>query len=100
MQAIIPFFFNLMPPASEGGTGFDYLEGWIDTENVGSRRVLEKLGFTYCETFVGDFDNPSMGVRDSAVYRLARPGRTLEDLGVMPGKADEHEGERPIPPVE
>lgn len=100
MRAIISALFDRMPPASEGGTGLDYIEGWVDTENVASRRVLDKLGFTYCEMFAGDFDNPSMGIRDSAVYRIARPGKTLEELGLLPADAGADENDRVVPPIE
>ena len=75
-----------MPTASEGGLGFDYIEALTVAQDWASRRVLEKCGFTYCETHPQDFENPVLGLCDTTVYRIARPGKTLEELGLLPHK--------------
>ena len=102
VNALIPALFKRMPPANAGGLGFDYIEAITDTENWPSRRVLEKCGFTYCGSNSQDFNNPSMGVRDSAVFRLPRPGKTFEGLGLSAAKrvSTDDENDRPVPPVQ
>lgn len=43
------------------------------TVNVGSRRVMEKLGLSHCRTFYGDWDEPIPGADDGDVeYELTR----------------------------
>ncbi|KAK3110849.1 hypothetical protein LTR53_014433 [Teratosphaeriaceae sp. CCFEE 6253] len=100
LRAFVPAMWDKMPSASEGGTGFDYLEGGIIRDNRGSQRVLEKAGFTLCETRVGDFENPMRGLCDSMFYRIARPGRTLEELGMGPVDGDGDADSPPVPPVQ
>lgn len=100
LRAFIPAFFARTPPASEGGTGTDVLTAYIDVENPGSKRVLEKSGFQLCET-VGDQqvhvqDNPHNTMTDSHIFRIARPGKTLEQLGLVAGKEVEEPPEPPI----
>ncbi|GIZ48667.1 hypothetical protein CKM354_001171800 [Cercospora kikuchii] len=97
MRAFIPAYFERVPPASEGGTGHDLIDAYADTENRASMKVLEKLGFTKCETLFNEFEGP-MGVRDSVVYRLARPGKTLDELGF--GKTQAEDDGPPEPPVQ
>jgi len=92
--------FEFTPSAADGGTGLDHLEALTDSENWASRRVLEKAGFTYCETRFRDFDSPALGgVRDTVVYRIARPGKTLDELGLLPGQRGSSESP-PIPPMQ
>nr|POE48030.1 putative n-acetyltransferase ynad [Quercus suber] len=104
LTAIVAFLFDQWPRASEGralanGTGFDHVEAMTDTENHGSMRVLEKCGFTRCATLPKDFENAALpGLRDTAVFRIARPGHTLADLGLLPENEDEDE--KFVPPVE
>jgi RimJ/RimL family protein N-acetyltransferase len=50
----------------------EYLIASIDEENIGSRKVLEKVGFKKFEILEDDFESPVLGTRDSIVYRLAR----------------------------
>jgi hypothetical protein len=59
------------------------MQAETDTENIGSQKVLLKTGFTLVETLVNSFDSPSLGLRDTLVYRVARPGMSLEDLGLV-----------------
>ena len=84
-----------MPPAAEGGTGFDRIEGWADIDNKPSRRNLEKCGFTLCE-ILPDPDNTLRGPSAIARYCRARHGKTLEELGLT-GSA---ESSPPTPPVQ
>lgn len=96
---MVPELFSRLPPASEGGVGFDHIEGWTDIQNWPSRRVLEKCGFTLCETIPDPFDNPLRGPSQLIIFRKARPGRTLEELGLIPreeGGVDESAPTSPI----
>lgn len=105
LRTLVPALFEHMPPAGEGGLGFDYLEACIDPENKASQRVLEKSGFMSCETNSQDFENPAFGLRDTVVFRIARPGKKLEELGLLLPKADGGQGAEPlddqlIPPMQ
>jgi RimJ/RimL family protein N-acetyltransferase len=64
------------------GTGYDHLEALVDVENIASQRVLDKCGFTKVTVSKNDFEN-SMGLRSTALFRIARPGRTLAELGLV-----------------
>jgi hypothetical protein len=64
------------------GTGYDHLEAFVDVENIASQRVLEKCGFTKVMVSVNDFEN-SMGLRSTALFRIARPGSTLAELSLV-----------------
>lgn len=101
LKALIPAYFARTPPASEGGTGVDAVAAYIDTQNPGSRRVLEKAGFTQCEYLADQHvhvqNNPHNKMTDSYLYRIARPGKTLEELGLIAGQGVD---EPPQPPVQ
>ncbi|WPH00543.1 Hypothetical protein R9X50_00337200 [Acrodontium crateriforme] len=102
VKAIIPALWDHMPCASDDGIGYDYLEGLTDTENYASQNILRKCGFTYCETREQDFYNPTLKQqRDTAFYRLARPGKDLEKLGLLPLK-ESSEADEPgfVPPIQ
>ena len=88
-----------MPPASEGGTGFDYLEAWADVQNSASHRVLKKVGFTYCET-IQDPENEVRGPTETVIWRRARPVKELEELDLVASKGLEPEHDAPQPPVQ
>lgn len=75
-----------MPSPSPTDIGFDYIQAETDTENTASHRVLQKSGFGFVEKLDAAFDSPSLGVRDTLVYRIARPGVRLEDIGVWAGR--------------
>ena len=96
---MIPKLFERMPPASEGGIGFDYIEGWTDINNLASQRILEKCGFTYCE-IMPDPDNQLRGPSEIKIYRKARPGKDLSDMGLLPSESTEPEPDPPLPPVQ
>ncbi|KAK4548869.1 hypothetical protein LTR36_008642 [Oleoguttula mirabilis] len=104
LQALTPRLFERMPPASKGGVGCDYIEASTDSENWASRRVLDKCGFTYCETRLKDFENPALGLRDTSVFRIPRPGKTLEELRPLmpkkPGVASGAIDEGFVPPIQ
>jgi hypothetical protein len=68
---------------SNGVLGFDYVQAETDTENIASQKVLLKTGFSLVETLVDSFDSPGLGLRDTMVYRVARPGMSLEELGLV-----------------
>lgn len=98
MQALIPEIFQRFPAADEGGIGFDHLEGWVDSKNAASRKILEKTGFVFCETHV-DSENQVRGPCELLIFRKARPGKTLEGLGLIPKAEAESDGP-PSPPVQ
>lgn len=83
LQAFIPRLFDAMPSAAMGG--YDYIEACTDSQNTPSQRGLTKCDFTRCETCEGDFVNPALGLRDSSYFRIARPGKTLQELGLHLG---------------
>lgn len=93
MKGFIPAYFERVPSACEGGMGHDFIEGAVDAENVASQKVLEKCGFTQCEMLCQDFES-AIGLRDTIIYRLPRPGKTLEEL------LRQAEEEPPEPPMQ
>ena len=102
LQAWLRAYFEHVPTSREGG--FDYVEASTDTQNWGSRKVLERCGFKLCEIHEKDFENLVFGLRDTAVYRIARPGTVLEDLGFIErgrvGSRLRSDGDAPVPPVQ
>jgi hypothetical protein len=70
----------------------NYIQAETDQDNLASQNVLLKCGFEFVERLAGAFDSPVLGVRDTVVYRIARPGTKLA------GK-DEDEDEF-VPPVQ
>lgn len=60
--------------------GYDYVQAETDQDNIASQRILQKCGFQHVETIVNGFESPILGLRDTVVYRIARPGMTLESL--------------------
>lgn len=59
------------------------MQAETDAENIGSQKVLTKCGFQLVETLENAFDSPALGLRDTVVYRVARPGMTLEGLRLV-----------------
>ena len=57
------------------------MQAETDADNIASQRILLKCGFTLVETIVDGFQSPILGLRDTLVYKIARPGMTLEGLG-------------------
>ena len=80
------YFAHVPSPTSTttpGALGFDYVQAETDAENIASQKVLLKSGFQLVEKLVNAFDSPALGVRDTLVYKIARPGMTLEGLGLV-----------------
>jgi hypothetical protein len=76
------YFANVPSPSTApGGLGFDYVQAETDADNIASQKVLLKCGFQLVETLANAFDSPTLGLRDTLVYKIARPGMTLESLG-------------------
>ena len=88
-----------MPSAHDGELGFDHLEGWTDAQNWASCRILEKCGFILCET-LPDPENALRRNSELAIFRKARPGKTLEKLGLLASTDPASEAEAPMPPVQ
>ena len=104
LNAVAPAIFQRFHSAEEAelkasGTGLDYIEGWIDVDNAASRRVLEKAGFVVCEEMDAPDSAPGSAAR-VAVLRMARTGRSLEELGLRGVEKREGSEERIVPPVE
>lgn len=92
LRTYLPAFFERFDPSNNtGGTSMDHVEGHVDVSNKGSQRVLEKCGFVRCEILAGISQ-----IGDVVVYRLARPGKTLTQLGLDPASGDKP----PEPPVQ
>lgn len=95
-SAVLPQLFDRIPRLSEGGLGYDHVEGWVDAANTRSRRILEKCGFTLCEIVP-----PKPEHAGAVMFRKARPGgKTLEELGLLASPADGVRSEAPTPPVQ
>ncbi|OCL07510.1 acyl-CoA N-acyltransferase [Glonium stellatum] len=75
LQAFMPVFFEHYSDEER----YDFAEAHVDPEHGPSRRVLEKAGFTLLEVRKQDFDSPTLGMRDTCIYRLNRPRKALEE---------------------
>lgn len=62
--------------------GWDFVEAIIDPDNIASAKVLVKANFTPWLSKRDDFESVNLGLRGTAIYRLARPGTKL---GPPPG---------------
>ncbi|KAH9827582.1 Acetyltransferase (GNAT) domain [Teratosphaeria destructans] len=100
LKALVPALFERLPPAGASGTGFDYLEGTTDPDNWASRRVLEKAGFRQCEMQENAIEHWLSGLRGTVVYRLARPSKTLEELGLIEDAIDDVVDPSAVPPIQ
>ncbi|KAF2495406.1 acyl-CoA N-acyltransferase [Lophium mytilinum] len=69
LQGYMPIFFDHY----SGKERHDYASALVDTTHTPSRRVLEKAGFKLSEIREGDFKSPTQGIRDTCIYRMARP---------------------------
>lgn len=81
LRAYLSTYFANVPSTASGALGFDYVQAETDADNIASQKVLLKCGFQLVETLTNAFDSPTLGLRDTLVYKLARPGMTLESLG-------------------
>lgn len=74
LQAFMPVFFEHY----SGKEIYSFAEAHVDPEHIPSRKVLEKAGFMLLEVRKQDFQSPTLGMRDTCIYRLERPGKALE----------------------
>ena len=81
LRAYLSTYFANVPSTASGALGFDYVQAETDADNIASQKVLLKCGFQLVETLANAFDSPTLGLRDTLVYKIARPGMTLESLG-------------------
>ena len=88
-----------MPSPSKSDYGHDHLEGCVDVKNWPSRKILDKCGFTICETMPTPEGGPK-GASQVAVYRKARPGKTLEEMGLIKPKEANIDEIGQLPPIE
>lgn len=101
LTALVPELFAQMPSSCDPDRpGFDFIEALTDTQNLASRKVLEKCGFICCEVIPQDFESPFFGLRDTVVYRIARPGKTLEGLGLTASDLTQSEDQGVTPPIQ
>jgi RimJ/RimL family protein N-acetyltransferase len=81
-RAFLPLFFEHFSGGEQGR--FEYAEAFVDPALVSSQSVLKKAGFELVEVRKNDFENPTLGWRDTNVYRLYRPDRIDEDATNTP----------------
>jgi RimJ/RimL family protein N-acetyltransferase len=77
LRAFLPLFFEHFAGGNE--PYYEYAEAHTDPELISSQSVLRKVGFEFVEKREKDFENPVLGLRDTMVYRLARPGKVNRD---------------------
>jgi RimJ/RimL family protein N-acetyltransferase len=81
LRAYLSAYFAHVPsPSVSNGLGYDYVQAETDQDNIASQRILQKCGFQHVETIVNGFESPILGLRDTVIYRIARPGMSLESL--------------------
>lgn len=71
LRAFMPLFFDHF--SGRERERFEYAEAHTDTELIASQNVLSKAGFKLHEHREKDFENPTLGWRDTLVYRMYRP---------------------------
>ncbi|KAI9751502.1 MAG: hypothetical protein M4579_006038 [Chaenotheca gracillima] len=92
LSALLCLFWKRVPSPAETHTdgasagededgekmkAYDYAEAKTDSANIASRRLAEKVGFVLWEEREKFYDSPNLGLRDTAFYRIPRPGTTL-----------------------
>ncbi|CAK3904238.1 N-acetyltransferase p20 [Lecanosticta acicola] len=100
LQALIPAYFKRVPSPIDGGPGFDHVDGYTLADNIASQRILQKCGFTLVERRPVDFDgNPGMmASQELTIFRLARPGKTLDRYGqAVDVGTEEHDAPLKLP---
>lgn len=103
LQAFIPKYFERVPSPTDGRPGFDYIDGHTLDDNFASQRILQKCGFVLVGHNQIEFDrNPGMiGVsREAKLFRLARPGKTLDEHGLAIDPLAEEQDVPPEPPMQ
>jgi hypothetical protein len=96
LRAFIPALFaHLSSPSLSSSTNppLNYIQAETDQDNLASQNVLRKCGFEFVGRLAGAFDSPVLGVRDTVVYRIARPGTKLAGVG---GEEDDEF----VPPIQ
>jgi RimJ/RimL family protein N-acetyltransferase len=88
-------FAHLSSPSLSSSTNppLNYIQAETDQDNLASQNVLRKCGFEFVGRLAGAFDSPVLGVRDTVVYRIARPGTKLAGVG---GEEDDEF----VPPIQ
>jgi RimJ/RimL family protein N-acetyltransferase len=71
LQAFLPLFFAHYSGGEQGR--FEFAEARTDSELVSSQRVLLKCGFVFERLFEKDFENRTLGIRDTMLFRKYRP---------------------------
>lgn len=85
LQAFLPLFFEHFSGGEQGR--FEYAEAFVDPGLISSQKVLKKAGFELVEVRKKDFENPTLGWRDTNVYRLYRPDHIDRDTTTVPQQA-------------
>ncbi|KAM0718008.1 hypothetical protein Q7P37_006340 [Cladosporium fusiforme] len=85
LRALTTAYFARVPSpsTSTSALGFDYMQAETDAANLASQAVLRKAGFELVEALPQAFESPMLGLRDTLIFRIARPGMTLRGLGLV-----------------
>ncbi|KAI9708507.1 MAG: hypothetical protein M1820_003968 [Bogoriella megaspora] len=88
LQAYLDAYWKHVPPRSSGkGGSFDFARAMTDADNVPSRRLLERCGFSLQGIEKNNYDNPGKGgLRDEAFYMIARPGMDVKTVYIPPSE--------------
>jgi ribosomal-protein-alanine N-acetyltransferase len=70
LSAFVKVYFEKLPDA-------EAVVAKTDVSNGGSRRVLEKVGFTHVADEM--FDNPTLGPQPAAVFEIRHPGQLVKE---------------------
>lgn len=75
MRAFMPLFFGHF----SGGENarYEFAEAHTDPDLKSSQNVLRKVGFELHELREKDFENPTLGWRDTLIFRMCRPHNTI-----------------------
>lgn len=84
LVAYMKSYWDRVPPVSSGRAGsFDFAQAATDVENLPSRKLLEKCGFILDRIDEKGYENPVKGgLRDDAVYVIARPGMDVSEVRI------------------
>jgi RimJ/RimL family protein N-acetyltransferase len=70
LRAFLPLFFDYYSGGEQ--PRYEFAEAFVDPSLVSSQKVLEKVGFKLHERREKDFESPTLGLRDTLIYRAYR----------------------------
>jgi RimJ/RimL family protein N-acetyltransferase len=82
LNAFMEVFWKCVPPVSSGkDASFDYARASTDADNMSSRRLLERCGFSFINVIPKHYNNAMKGgLQDEAFYLKARPGMEIDQV--------------------